>query len=527
MTTLSNFRREAKRWLKAVRAGDAGELARLHRVHPQAAGLPTLRDTQHAVARAHGYESWAAMRTALERRMAPDSASHVVGFGPAERVAAFLDAACPDADDRGPSNRTVKLNTAMRLLTRHPEIAEENVFTRVVCGDLEGVDRLLEERPDAVTEAGGPKAWPPLLYLCNARLSVPASYENAVAIARALLDRGADPNARYILKGVEDYPYTALTGVLGRGEEEAQTHPHAEALARLLFERGAEPYDGQTLYNVFADHGSRRELGDDIIWLLDLIYTHSVQRGRQADWDDPDWPMLDPWGRGQGAGFLLDAARDGNHVKLTEWLIAHGARPDAVRIKPEPAADDPPAAMLAAIRDDRVDVAARLLDGGLSPDHEYTEHGRSRPLHHAAAADAVRVISLLIERGAEVDARESNWHATPMGFAVYGQRPRALAVLGRVSRDIYNLTFTGNIARLRELLDAEPALAKTVSPHGGTPLMRLPDDETRALEIIDLFLAHGADPAARTEDGKAAADIALERGLDIAAERLRASSRSA
>ncbi len=54
--------------------------------------------------------------------------------------------------------------------------------------------------------------------------------------------------------------------------------------------------------------------------------------------------------------------------------------------------------------------------------------------------------------------------------------------------------------------------------------MRLPDDETRALEIIDLFLAHGADPAARTQDGKTAADAALERGLDAAAERLRAGS---
>jgi hypothetical protein len=53
--------------------------------------------------------------------------------------------------------------------------------------------------------------------------------------------------------------------------------------------------------------------------------------------------------------------------------------------------------------------------------------------------------------------------------------------------------------------------------------MRLPDDEARALEVIELFLAHGADAAARTADGKTAADIALERGFDTAAERLRAS----
>ncbi len=467
MTTLDNFRREARRWLKAVRAGDAAELARLHRVHPQASGPPTLRDIQHAVAREHGYESWAAMRTAIDRRSAQPAAARVSGFGHAERVAAFLEAACPDADVRGPSSRTLYLNTATRLLTRHPEVAGDSLYTSVVCGDLDAVERILDGRPEAASEAGGPKEWPPLLYLVNARLLTAAAHENAVAIARALLDRGADPNARYILNGIEDYPYTVLTGVLGRGEEEARTHPRAEPLARLLFERGAEPYDGQTLYNVFADHGSRQMLGDDIIWLLDLIYMHSLQRGRKADWDDPEWPMLDPWGRGQGAGFLLDAARDGHHVKLTEWLLAHGARPDAVRIKREPVADDAPAAMLAAIREDRADVAERLLDAGLSPDHEYVEHGGSRPLHHAAGADAVRVISLLIERGAEVDARESNWNATPMGFAVYGQRHRALEVLGGVSRDIFNLTFTGNVARLRELFATEPGLAKTREPKRG------------------------------------------------------------
>jgi len=59
-----------------------------------------------------------------------------------------------------------------------------------------------------------------------------------------------------------------------------------------------------------------------------------------------------------------------------------------------------------------------------------------------------------------------------------------------------------------------------VKTNGATPLMWLPDDEARAMEIIDLFLAHGADPAARTGDGNTAIDRALERGLDTAAARL-------
>src|SRR4029453_18996627 len=107
----------------------------------------------------------------------------------------------------------------------------------VVCGDLESVQRILDAQPGAASEPGGPRAWPPLLYLCNARLEVAAVQEHAVAIVRTLLAAGADPNARYILHGVEDYPYSALACLLGRGEEEAPTHERAEPLARLLLER--------------------------------------------------------------------------------------------------------------------------------------------------------------------------------------------------------------------------------------------------------------------------------------------------
>jgi len=335
-----------------------------------------------------------------------------------------------------------------------------------------------------------------------------------------LLDAGADPNARYILHGDEDYPYSALACVLGRGEEEARTHAHAEPLAGLLLDRGAEPYDSQLLYNVFADNSSRGLLGDDMVWLLELIYTHSVQRGRKADWDNPDWPMLDPWGRGHGAGFLLDAAMDGRHERLTAWLLAHGARPDPSRVKRQPSDDDRPAALLHAVQHDRVDIVERLLDGGMSADHDFAGLGHSRPLHHAAGADAAGVIALLIARGAEIDPRESNWNATPLGFAIFGERQRAIDALARVSRDVFNLTFAGKVERLRELFDEDPALAKAVRPNGATPLMWLPDDEARAIDVIELFLAFGADAAARTANGKTAVEMALERGLDLAAERL-------
>ena len=84
---------------------------------------------------------------------------------------------------------------------------------------------------------------------------------------------------------------------------------------------------------------------------------------------------------------------------------------------------------------------------------------------------------------------------------------------------VWSLTFTGNVERLREVLSAEPERAKAAGD-GGTPLMWLPGDEARATEIVELFLAHGADPTVRNKDGQAAADLARKRGLDEVANLL-------
>jgi adenylate kinase family enzyme len=72
-TSLENLRKEAKRWLKALRANDADARARLERSYPSAPENPVLRDVQHALAREHGLESWIALAQALEQ--APAEAS--------------------------------------------------------------------------------------------------------------------------------------------------------------------------------------------------------------------------------------------------------------------------------------------------------------------------------------------------------------------------------------------------------------------------------------------------------------------
>src|SRR5512146_942492 len=62
---LENMKREAKRWLKALRANVQEARTRLKRALPNAPRVPTLRDVQHALARERGFAGWAELKAQL------------------------------------------------------------------------------------------------------------------------------------------------------------------------------------------------------------------------------------------------------------------------------------------------------------------------------------------------------------------------------------------------------------------------------------------------------------------------------
>ena len=126
---------------------------------------------------------------------------------------------------------------------------------------------------------------------------------------------------------------------------------------------------------------------------------------------------------------------------------------------------------------------------------------------------------LLLDRGAQVDPVDAMHDGTPLWWAMWGRQPATIAVLARVSVDLWALSAIGNIDRIRAVLAGHPEFAKWTGE--STPLFWLPDDEDVAIEIVDLLLAHGADPRFRRQDGKTAADVATERAMDRAAARLR------
>ena len=61
-TSLDVLRKEAKRWRKAIDAGDPDATARYAAAARDARPNPKLREVQHALAGEYGFASWAALK---------------------------------------------------------------------------------------------------------------------------------------------------------------------------------------------------------------------------------------------------------------------------------------------------------------------------------------------------------------------------------------------------------------------------------------------------------------------------------
>lgn len=535
-TRVESLRKEAKRWLKALRTGDAKATDRLRAASPKAPPLPGLRDVQHALALEYGLPNWVALKAALAE------------IGPASQS---------DADRLDTLLRhgwSGDVGAAERILARHPELARANLYAAATCGLIGEVEKHLARDPAAATRTGGAIEWTALAYVAYGRLDP----ENAVTIARLLLGAGADP--RFSFNDGWDNPFTLICGAIGLGEQGKPTHPQAADLIDLLIDAGADPYDRQALYNISVS-------GDDPAW-YERLWQLCERRGMAGAWRAPDGGFL---GKTM-LDYLLGNAVGQNHVARAQWLLDHGANADTthaytkqplhklaqlsgfhdltllleahgaspVRLvglealiaaalrNDSPAvravlADSPglirdPHPLLAAAVRGNAQATALLLAAGADP-HGVDGEGIS-PLHRAVQAGSVSVADLLLDAGAEVDLREKKWKGTPLGWSVVLRQPLMAERLAPLSRDVRALASLPDAARLETVLAAEPALAnhRLDTEDAPTPLYCLPDDDEAAMEIAELLLRHGADPDVRNAQGRSAADVARRRGLDDAAD---------
>ena len=222
-------------------------------------------------------------------------------------VEQFLDLACLTYGN----DSTERIDRAQRMLAARPALAAFDAHTAAATASVEALRRLLGEDPGRASAAGGPRNWPPLLYLCYSRVTEQLPDADAIGAARLLLDNGADPNAHFMWDGT--YRFTALTGAMGEGEGGVVSQPphaHARALATLLLDAGANPNDAQGLYNTMfrPDNG----------W-LQLLLDRGLTASARINWKtDNRVGTLD---------FLLGHAVGKGFGERVALLLLHGADP--------------------------------------------------------------------------------------------------------------------------------------------------------------------------------------------------------
>ena len=544
-TRLESLRKEAKRWLKAVRAGDTKAIERLKAALAGPRPQPGLRDVQHALALEYGLPGWTALKAAIAET-SPASRND------ADRLDTLLR--------HGWSG---DISAAERILVRHPQLARHDLYTAATCGLTSEVQKHLARDPAAATRTGGTMEWSALAYVAYGRLDP----QNAVPIARHLLAAGAD--SRFSFNDGWDNPFTLICGAIGLGEQNKSTHPQAGDLIELLIQAGADPYDRQALYNISVGGG------DDPDWYERLWQLCERKNGADA-WRAEDRGFL---GKTM-LDYLLGNAVGQNHVARAQWLLdhgadantshaytrdslhklaqlsgfhdlvllleAHGASPArltgvealiaAALRKDESAvrallADSPglirdPHPLLAAAAHGHAQATALLLATGVDP-CGVDKDGIS-PLHRAVQAGSLAVADLLIDAGAEIDLREYKWKGTPLTWALVLNQPHIAQKLAPISEDVRGLAALPDLPRLAALLADQPELAnhRLDVEERPTPLYCLPEDEDMAVEVAELLLDRGADPDLRNSQGHSPAQVARKRGLDDAADLIETAART-
>ncbi len=484
------LRNGAKGFQRAVRTGDPGAAAIVNEFHPRLGsarpGSPELAaftraDALLVVARQFGFPSWPRLKAHLE--LVADlarSPHHEPVGGPladdSEIVDEFLRLVTLNYGDDDPD----RLARAEALLFEHDWLATANIYTIAATGELEAARALLADDPAAASRVGGPHRWEPLLYLTYARLPLSAG-RSPLAVARLLLERGADPNAGYLWEGLIP-PFTALTGALGGGGR-IPKHPQELALARLLLEAGADPNDGQALYN----QGWGESAGEE--W-LELLFEFGLGRGDGGPWrrrfserqDSPKKMLedlliaaakhgltdrvrrlldrgVDPRGnliehpiyRGRSpvqeaalnghmdiVAILVDAGAVWEHDQVDELIATamSGDRDGVQRLLAtdaglrERAIERSPDQVVRATEQDSYDAVALLIELGFN----VNARSRTAPLHEAAMRGNLPVIRLLLEHGADPNLRDTGYDATPAGWAEHHEQPEAYALLAALEQ---------------------------------------------------------------------------------------------
>lgn len=426
------------------------------------------------------------------------------------------------------------------MLAETPAIAGHSFATALLLGDAERVRAEIERDPGAATRADPATGWTPLHLVCASRWYRLDSGRTAglAEAARLLLDAGADPNAPIGGTGRSPFACAAAAASSGTGNEAviALLLDRGATVTVDDLYMTAFSEDGYRCLGLLLGHAAA--VAPDMLHAAGQVLAAPVSAGSvdgvrlllDAGVDPRHYADDD----GEPASAVYAAVHAGCPAELIALFTEHGADPR------QPGPDGHTPAWLATVRG-RTDLAAllgtdeaagvsdtaRFAGACLSCDRDRATHlvasdpsliDRMDPgeraalvqaaeagdesavalmlelgfpltarrddgataLHAAAYAGDAWMVRLLLDRGADIEALDGEWHSPPLDWAVVGsgQRPTTSP------RPDWGAT-------VRLLLGAGASTAEiTLTP--GHP-------KAPSAEVASLLRAHGVGPSG--EDG--------------------------
>jgi ankyrin repeat protein len=457
--SLDHLRREARDLLRAAQSGDTAAADRIRAV----SAASTLASAQLAVAREYGFASWARLKTMVEARTTDL----------ARQAEMFCEASIRDWTGR-----------AVRRLAATPELASYSFATAVILGDADRVRAEIARDPGLATRVDARTGWTPLHAACASRWNRfdPGRTDGLLAVARLLLDAGADPVGRsggqrgrggwtplrcavagatnppvvalllergavpddhdLYLAGFGGDEHESLRLMLGHATDVAQLAEMALAApisqndtegVRLLLEAGADPRryaddDGAAASAAYeaVQSGCSAEL-------LDLLLAHGAEPDRPGREGRSPYTLASIQGRADLADLLRQYGAVGD-ISDTDLFLAALQHADQVAVR-EQLARDPglrdrlseaqqAAALVRAAETGHTAALALMLDLGFPVDARGGDDGGTA-LHAAAYSGSADAVLLLLGRGADLEARDATWDSPPLDWAAVGSGERS------------------------------------------------------------------------------------------------------